>query len=96
MAIPVGASTTVLGLAFAPLATRTGFRAKKLLRLVLIGVVQGVSSGGGCARRYGSCGIASARPRSTSPINRLPETPSNAGSPRSRQNDDKPIWYSIQ
>ena len=36
MAILVGASTTVLGLAFALLATRTGFRAKRLLRLLSV------------------------------------------------------------
>ena len=36
MAIVVGMSTTVLGLAFALLATRTGFRAKKLLRLLSV------------------------------------------------------------
>ncbi len=36
MAILVGASTTLLGLAFALLATRTGFRAKKLLRLLTV------------------------------------------------------------
>jgi iron(III) transport system permease protein len=36
MAILVAASTTVLGLAFALLATRTGFRAKRLLRLLSV------------------------------------------------------------
>lgn len=36
MAILVGASTTVLGLAFALLATRTGFRAKRLLRTLTV------------------------------------------------------------
>ena len=36
MAILVGASTTLLGLAFALLATRTGFRAKKLLRTLTV------------------------------------------------------------
>ncbi len=36
MAIVVGASTTLLGLAFALLATRTGFRAKRLLRLLSV------------------------------------------------------------
>ena len=36
MAILVGASTTLLGLAFALLATRTGFRAKRLLRLLSV------------------------------------------------------------
>ena len=36
MAILVGASTTLLGLAFALLATRTGFRAKKLLRALTV------------------------------------------------------------
>ena len=36
MAILVGASTTILGLAFALLATRTGFRAKRLLRLLSV------------------------------------------------------------
>lgn len=36
MAIVVGASTTVLGLAFALIATRTGFRAKKLLRVLTV------------------------------------------------------------
>lgn len=36
MAILVGASTTALGLAFALLATRTGFRAKRLLRLLTV------------------------------------------------------------
>ena len=36
MAILVGATTTLLGLAFALLATRTGFRAKKLLRTLTV------------------------------------------------------------
>lgn len=36
MALLVGASTTVLGLAFALLATRTGFRAKRLLRTLTV------------------------------------------------------------
>jgi iron(III) transport system permease protein len=36
MAVLVGVSTTVLGLAFALLATRTGFRAKRLLRLLTV------------------------------------------------------------
>ncbi len=36
MAILVGVSTTAMGLAFALIATRTGFRAKKLLRLLTV------------------------------------------------------------
>ncbi len=36
MAVTVGASTTLLGLSFALLATRTGFRAKKFLRLLTV------------------------------------------------------------
>ena len=36
MATLVGASTTVLGLAFALIATRTGFRAKKILRVLTV------------------------------------------------------------
>lgn len=36
MAVSVGAGTTVLGLAFALIATRTGFRAKKLLRVLTV------------------------------------------------------------
>ena len=36
MAVLVGLSTTVLGLAFALLATRTGFRAKRLLRVLTV------------------------------------------------------------
>ncbi len=36
MAVLVGASTTILGLAFALLATRTGFRAKRLLRMLSV------------------------------------------------------------
>lgn len=36
MAVSVGASTTALGLAFALVATRTGFRAKRLLRVLTV------------------------------------------------------------
>jgi iron(III) transport system permease protein len=36
MGISVGASTTILGLAFALIATRTNFRAKKLLRVLTV------------------------------------------------------------
>ncbi len=36
LAILTGASTTILGLAFALIVTRTGFRAKKLIRLITV------------------------------------------------------------